>query len=44
MEIDLNAVAAEIRNIQAEIKGIDAQLKPFFDELGLDFPFDVEGK
>ena len=43
-EIDLNAVAAEIRNIQAEIKGIDAQLKPFFDELGLDFPFDVEGK
>lgn len=28
-EIDLNAVAAEIRNIQAEIKGIDAQLKPF---------------
>ena len=43
-EIDLNAVAAEIRNIQAEIKGIDAQLKPFFNELGLDFPFDVEGK
>ena len=43
-EIDLNAVAAEIRNIQAEIKDIDAQLKPFFDELGLDFPFDVEGK
>ena len=43
-EIDLNAVAAEIRNIQAEIKGIGAQLKPFFDELGLDFPFDVEGK
>ena len=43
-EIDLNAVAAEIRNIQTEIKGIDAQLKPFFDELGLDFPFDVEGK
>ncbi len=33
-EIDLNAVAAEIRNIQAEIKDIDAQLKPFFDELG----------
>ena len=43
-EINLNAVAAEIRNIQTEIKGIDAQLKPFFDELGLDFPFDVEGK
>ena len=29
---------------KAEIKDIDAQLKPFFDELGLDFPFDVEGK
>lgn len=43
-EIDLNAVAAEIRSIQAEIKDIDAQLKPFFDELGLDFPFGEEGK
>ena len=43
-EIDLNAVAAEIRNLQAEIKDIDAQLKPFFDELGLDFPFGEEGK
>ena len=41
-EIDLNEVAAEIRRLQAEIKGIDAELKPFFDELGLDFPFDVE--
>ena len=41
-EIDLNEVAAEIRKLQAEIKGIDAELKPFFDELGLDFPFDVE--
>ena len=43
-EIDLNAVAAEIRKLQTEIKGIDAELKPFFDELGLDFPFDVEGE
>ena len=43
-EIDLNEVAAEIRKLQTEIKGIDAELKPFFDELGLDFPFDVEGK
>jgi len=43
-EIDLNAVAAEIRKLQAEIKGIDAELKPFFDELGLDFPFAVEGE
>ena len=43
-EIDLNEVAAEIRRLQSEIKDIDAELKPFFDELGLDFPFDVEGK
>ena len=43
-EIDLNEVAAEIRKLQSEIKSIDAELKPFFDELGLDFPFDVEGK
>lgn len=42
-EIDLNAVAAEIRKLQAQIKDIDAELKPFFDELGLDFPFAVEG-
>ena len=41
-EIDLNEVAVEIRKLQAEIKGIDAELKPYFDELGLDFPFDVE--
>ena len=43
-EIDLNEVAAEIRKLQSEIKDIDAELKPYFDELGLDFPFDVEGK
>ena len=43
-EIDLNAVAAEIRKLQTEIKGIDAELKPFFEELGLDFPFAVEGE
>ena len=42
-EIDLNEVAAEIRKLQAEIKEIDKELKPYFDELGLDFPFDVEG-
>ncbi len=41
-EIDLAAVAAEIRGLQKEIKGINAELKPFFDELGLDFPFDEE--
>ena len=43
-EIDLNEVAADIRKLQSEIKDIDAELKPYFDELGLDFPFDVEGK
>ena len=43
-EIDLNEVAGEIRKLQAEIGEIDAQLKPFFDELGLDFPFGTEGK
>ena len=43
-EIDLNEVAGEIRKLQREIKEIDAQLKPFFEELGLDFPFDEEGK
>ena len=43
-EIDLNEVAAEIRKLQSEIKDIDAELKPFFDELGLDFPFEVEGE
>ena len=42
-EIDLGEVATEIRKLQAEIKTIDAELKPYFDELGLDFPFDVEG-
>ena len=42
-EIDLNEVAAEIRKLQSEIKEIDKQLKPYFEELGLDFPFDVEG-
>ena len=43
-EIDLNEVAAEIRRLQAEIRGIDSELKPYFDELGLDFPFEVEGR
>ena len=38
-EIDLNAVAKEIRGLQSEIKDIDAKLKPYFKELGLDFPF-----
>lgn len=41
-EIDLNEVAGNIRRLNKEIKGIDEQLKPFFDELGLDFPFGEE--
>lgn len=40
--IDLNATAAEIKQLQIDIKEINAKLKPFFDELGLDFPFEVE--
>lgn len=41
-EINLNAVSAEIKQLQADIKGINAELKPYFDELGLDFPFAEE--
>lgn len=41
-EIDLTAVAQEIRTLQSEIKTINAELKPYFDELGLEFPFDEE--
>jgi type I restriction enzyme M protein len=41
-EIDLDAVASEIRSLQKEIKQINTELKPYFDELGLDFPFDEE--
>ena len=41
-EIDLAEVAAEIRKLQKEIKELDSQLKPYFDELGLDFPFSEE--
>ena len=41
-EIDLNAVSGEIKKLQAEIKDINVQLKPYFDELGLDFPFAEE--
>lgn len=40
--IDLNATSAEIKQLQADIKGINAKLKPYFDELGLEFPFEVE--
>ncbi len=41
-EIDLNAVSAEIKQLQTEIKSINTELKPYFDELGLDFPFAEE--
>ena len=41
-EIDLNAVSADIKKLQSEIKDINAELKPYFDELGLDFPFAEE--
>ena len=41
-EIDLAEVSATIRGLQKDIKGINAELKPFFEELGLDFPFDEE--
>ena len=41
-EIDLKAVSAEIRSLQKEIKDINTELKPYFEELGLDFPLDEE--
>ena len=41
-EIDFKAVSAEIRSLQKEIKDINAELKPYFEELDLDFPFDEE--
>ncbi len=41
-EIDLEEVAADIRRLNKEIKEIDKELKPYFDELGLSFPFGEE--
>ena len=41
-EIDLKAVSPEIRSLQKEIKDINTELKPYFEELCLDFPFDEE--
>lgn len=38
-EIDPNEVTAQIRSLQAEISQVDAELKPYFDELGVKFPF-----
>lgn len=42
-EIDLQETANEIKRINTEIKEVEAQLKPYFDELGLDFPFGEGG-
>ena len=40
-EIDLQEVANEIRKVEAEINNTNKELKKYFDELGLDFPFDI---
>lgn len=41
-EIDLDEVADQIIALRKEMKEVDAQLKPYFDELGLKFPFGGE--
>ena len=41
-EIDIEEVAADIRRLNKEIRDIDNELKPYFDELGLSFPFGEE--
>ena len=41
-EIDLDEVADQIIALRKEMKEVDAQLKPYFDELGLKFPFGEE--
>ena len=41
-EIDLDEVANQIIALRKEMKEVDAQLKPYFDELGLKFPFGEE--
>ena len=38
-EIDLEAKAKDIENINAEIATAEAELKKYFDELGIKFPF-----
>ena len=38
-EIDLEAKAKDIENLNAEIANAEAELKKYFDELGLKFPF-----
>ena len=39
-EIDLAEVSMNIRNLEKDIKQINSELKPYFKELGLDFPFE----
>lgn len=39
-EIDLAEVSMNIRNLEKDIKQINCGLKPYFKELGLDFPFE----
>lgn len=41
-EIDLDEVADQIIALRKEMKEVDVQLKPYFDELGLKFPFGEE--
>ena len=41
-EIDLDEVADQIIALRKEMNEVDAQLKPYFDELGLKFPFSEE--
>lgn len=39
-EIDLAEVSMNIQNLEKDIKQINSELKPYFKELGLDFPFE----
>ena len=39
-EIDLAEVSANIKSLEKDIKQINSELKPYFKELGLDFPFE----
>lgn len=39
-EIDLAEVSMNIRNLEKDIKQINSEIKPYFKELGLDFPFE----
>ena len=43
-EIDLDEVTAEIKKVNDEISALNNKLKPYFADLGLEFPFDMEDK